>query len=92
MVNRSPICSPPSHNVLKNPSPQRVVGKTLDLDKTIAIVGAKESGKSCYLGALWTSLNNNLVQELWYNSGERYNDGEFTFSNEGYRRVVTTSE
>ena len=73
VVNR--VNSPPSHNVLKILPPQRVVGKTLDLDKTIAIVGAKESGKSCYLGALWTSLNNNLVQELWYNSGERYNDG-----------------
>ena len=55
--------------------PQKIRGKPLDLDKTIAIVGAKESGKSCYLGALWTSLNNNLVQELWYNSGRRYKDG-----------------
>jgi hypothetical protein len=82
------------YEVIKILSPQKLRGKkTLNLDKTIAIVGASESGKSCYLGALWTALNNNVVQELWYNSGDRYlspgDDRSLPFPIDNIKRLIS---
>lgn len=40
--------------------------RTLALNMNVGILGARKSGKSCYIGSLWTMLSNNTTAQLWY--------------------------
>jgi|GEM_PF-5237823 len=67
--------SPAEHTVLKilDPTTAKVSDKVA-LERIVAVIGSPASGKSCYLGGLWTLLRDPISRELWYGSAKYLND------------------
>ena len=65
------VSHPPEHEVLKILDPREGnTAKGVELQRKIAIIGSPASGKSCYLGSLWTLLKDPIPRDLWYGTAK----------------------
>ena len=46
----------------------------LKFERVVAVVGASSSGKSCFLGSLWTLLTDPVSRDLWYGNAPYLTD------------------
>ena len=65
----------PEHIVLKILDPTtKNISDNVVLERIVAVIGSPASGKSCFLGGLWTLLRDPISRELWYGSAKYIDD------------------
>ena len=86
--------SSPEHTVLKilDPTSEKISEKVV-LERIVAVIGSPASGKSCYLGGLWTLLRDPISRELWYGSAKYlYDDRNLPFAVHDIERLLASTD
>lgn len=86
--------SPAEHIVLKilDPTTEDISDKVV-LERIVAVIGSPASGKSCYLGGLWTLLRDPISRELWYGSAKYIDDErDLPFAVEDIKKLLKSTE
>tara|TARA_B110001452_G_scaffold143587_1_gene119372 strand:+ start:11133 stop:13598 length:2466 start_codon:yes stop_codon:yes gene_type:complete len=86
--------SPAEHTVLKilDPTSEKISEKVV-LERIVAVIGSPASGKSCYLGGLWTLLRDPISRELWYGSAKYLNDDRnLPFAVQDIQKLLASTE
>ena len=86
--------SPAEHIVLKilDPTTKDISDKVV-LERIVAVIGSPASGKSCYLGGLWTLLRDPISRELWYGSAKYIDDErDLPFAVEDIKKLLDSTE
>ena len=82
--------SPAEHTVLKILDPTSAkISEKVALERIVAVIGPSTSGKSCYLGGLWTLLRDPISRELWYGSAKYIgNERSFPFAVDDIKKLL----